>query len=102
MLHYLCLLESAMFEKKNLTKCSFDTKTVHAGQSPDPSTGAINTPVYLTATYVLEQLGKDKNHHYARSSNPTRTVLEQLLAELEGSRYGVAFSSGMSAADAIV
>ncbi|MFX0205310.1 MAG: trans-sulfuration enzyme family protein [Candidatus Hodarchaeota archaeon] len=87
---------------KDVKDYRFDTRVVHAGQSPDAATGAIITPIYQTATYVLEEIGKDKGYQYTRTNNPTRTVLETLIAELEGSRYGIAFSSGMAAADAIV
>lgn len=79
----------------------FATKAVHAGVSPDPSTGAIVPPIYQTATYVLDEVGVDKGYGYTRASNPTRTVLEANLAALEGGEYGVAFASGMSAVDAI-
>jgi len=75
---------------------------VHAGQEPDPSTGAIITPIYQTATYVLDEIGKNKGFDYSRTSNPTRSAMESLIASLEGSRYGVAFSSGMAAIDALV
>ena len=80
----------------------FDTKVVRAAQRPDPTTGAITTPIYQTATYVLDEIGKDKGYQYGRTNNPTRTVLENLIAALEGSKYGIAFSTGMAAADAIV
>ncbi|MFQ5821520.1 MAG: trans-sulfuration enzyme family protein [Candidatus Heimdallarchaeota archaeon] len=80
----------------------FETKVVHAGQHPDETTGAILPPIYQTATYVLEEVGKTKGYDYSRTSNPTRTVLEQLVAALEGSRYGVAFASGMAAIDGIL
>jgi cystathionine gamma-lyase len=79
-----------------------NTRTVHAGQYPDPETGAIITPIYQTATYILEEIGKDRGYQYSRTNNPTRTVLEELIADLEGSRHGIAFSTGMAAADAIV
>lgn len=88
-------------QKKN-SDHDFDTRAVHAGQSPDPVTGSITTPVYLTATYVLEEIGKDRGYQYSRTNNPTRTVLETLIADLEGSKYGVAFSTGMAAADAVI
>ncbi len=87
---------------KDAKDYQFDTRVVHAGQSPDPATGAIITPIYQTATYVLEEIGKDKGYQYTRTNNPTRTVLETLIAELEGTQYGIAFSTGMAAADAIV
>ena len=74
-----------------------DTKIVHAGIKPDPSTGAIIPPIFQTATYVLDEVGKDKGFDYTRSANPTRQVLEENLASIEGGQYGVAFASGMSA-----
>ncbi len=80
----------------------FSTKAIHAGQAPDPTTGAIMTPVFLTSTYVQEELGKDKGYAYSRVSNPTRTALEQNIAALEGANEGMAFSSGMAAIDAIM
>ena len=78
----------------------FDTKAVHAGIRPDPTTGSIVPPIYQTATYVLDEVGRDKGFDYTRSSNPTRQVLEENLAALENGRYGVAFASGMAAVDA--
>jgi cystathionine gamma-lyase len=80
----------------------FDTKAVHAGYTPDPTTGAITPPIYQTATYVLPELGVNLGYDYSRTSNPTRTVLEALVANLEGSQYGVAFSTGMAAVDAVI
>jgi cystathionine beta-lyase/cystathionine gamma-synthase len=79
----------------------FSTKAVHAGQSPDPSTGAVMTPVFLTSTYVQEGLGKNKGYEYSRVSNPTRTALEKNIAALENADEGMAFASGMAAEDAI-
>ncbi|MGR3984576.1 MAG: PLP-dependent aspartate aminotransferase family protein [Gammaproteobacteria bacterium] len=79
-----------------------DTKCVHAGQQPDPVTGAIIPPIYQTATYVLPEVGRDLGFDYTRSSNPTRQVLENNLAALEGGRFGVCFASGMSAVDAVM
>ena len=79
----------------------FSTKAVHAGQSPDPSTGAVMTPVFLTSTYVQEGLGKNKGYEYSRVSNPTRTALEKNIAALENADEGMAFGSGMAAEDAI-
>src|SRR5688572_32181046 len=73
----------------------FGTKAVHAGQRPEPLAGAIMTPVYLTSTYVQEELGKNKGYEYARGKNPTREALERNVAALEGGRHGFAFSSGM-------
>ncbi len=80
----------------------FDTKVVRSGISPDPSTGAIVPPIYQSATYVLEEVGKDKGYDYTRASNPTRAVLENNLAALDGGKYGICFSSGMAAVDSIM
>jgi len=80
----------------------FDTKVVQSGMTPDPTTGSILPPLYQTATYVLEEVGKDKGFDYTRSSNPTRQVLEGLLADLDGGKFGVAFASGMSAVDSVL
>ena len=80
----------------------FDTKVVRSGISPDPSTGAIVPPIYQSATYVLDEVGKDKGYDYTRASNPTRQVLENNLAALDGGKYGVCFSSGMSAVDSVI
>ena len=79
----------------------FSTICIHAGQEPDPSTGAIITPIYQTSTYVQEELGKHKGFEYARTQNPTRLALEQNLAAIEGGIAGYAFASGMAAIDAI-
>ena len=78
----------------------FDTKVVRASSKPDKTTGAVVPPIYQTATYVLEEVGKDKGFDYTRASNPTRQLLEEHLAAIEGAKYGVCFSSGMSAVDA--
>src|SRR3989338_2998306 len=80
----------------------FSTKAVHAGQKPDPATGAIMTPVYLTATYVQDAPGKNKGYEYSRTLNPTRAALECNLAELEEGRFGLAFSSGCAAASTVL
>jgi cystathionine gamma-lyase/cystathionine beta-lyase/cystathionine gamma-lyase/homocysteine desulfhydrase len=79
----------------------FSTVCVHAGQEPDPSTGAIITPIYQTSTYVQEALGRHKGYEYARTQNPTRAALEANLAAIEGSRTAFAFASGMAAIGAI-
>lgn len=78
------------------------TKFIHAGAEPDPSTGAIMTPIYQTSTYVQEAPGKNKGYEYARSQNPTRKALEDALAVIENGRYGLAFSSGVAATDAVL
>ncbi|MBL8750525.1 MAG: cystathionine gamma-synthase [Planctomycetes bacterium] len=75
----------------------FATLAVHAGQEPDPTTGAIMTPVFLTSTYVQAAPSKTKGYDYSRTHNPTRTALEHNLAALEGGRYGLGFASGMAA-----
>lgn len=80
----------------------FGTKLIHAGIKPDKSTGAIMTPIYQTSTYVQSRPGKHKGYEYSRTQNPTREVLEQNLAELENGNYGLCFSSGMAAIDAII
>jgi len=79
----------------------FSTVCLHAGQEPDPSTGAIITPIYQTSTYVQEELGRHKGYEYARTQNPTRAALEGNLAAIEGGRAGFAFASGMAAISAI-
>lgn len=78
------------------------TKFIHAGAHPDPSTGAIMTPVYQTSTYVQEAPGVNKGFEYARSQNPTRKALEEALAVIENGKYGLAFSSGVAATDAVI
>jgi cystathionine gamma-lyase len=75
----------------------FATRAIHAGQSPDPSNGAIMTPVYLTSTYVQQSPGKHKGYEYSRSHNPTRKAFEDCIANLEGGSHGFAFASGLSA-----
>src|SRR5688572_19765355 len=78
------------------------TKYVHAGAVPDPSTGAIMTPIYQTSTYVQEAPAKHKGYEYARSQNPTRTALENALSEIENGKFALAFSSGVAATDAVI
>lgn len=80
----------------------FGTKAVHAGVEPDPSTGAIMTPIYQTSTYVQESPGKHKGYAYARGANPTRNALQKSIASLENGKYGICFSSGMGATDAVI
>ena len=79
----------------------FSTICIHAGQEPDPSTGAIITPIYQTSTYVQEEVGRNKGFEYARTQNPTRLALEQNIAAIEGGKAAYAFASGMAAIDAI-
>jgi cystathionine beta-lyase/cystathionine gamma-synthase len=83
-------------------KTGFATRAIHAGQLPDPCTGAVNTPIYLTSTYVQEEIGKNKGYEYSRVSNPTRTALEENLAALEGGSSAHVFASGMAAISALV
>jgi cystathionine gamma-lyase len=80
----------------------FDTLAIHAGQQPDPTTGAVMTPVYLTSTYVQDGPGNHKGFEYSRTQNPTRHALQDCLAALEGARHGLAFASGLAATDAIL
>ncbi|GLV58758.1 cystathionine gamma-synthase [Dictyobacter sp. S3.2.2.5] len=80
----------------------FSTKAIHAGQEPDPSTGAIMTPIFQTSTYAQTGLGGHKGYEYSRSGNPTRTALEDCIAALENSEYGLAFASGLAAEQAVL
>lgn len=80
----------------------FGTKAVHAGVHPDPSTGAIMTPIFQTSTYVQESPAKHKGYAYARGANPTRTQLQGSIAALEGAKHGICFSSGVGATDAVI
>jgi len=80
----------------------FGTKAIHAGVHPDPATGAVMTPIYQTSTYAQESPGVHKGYEYARTQNPTRSVLEQNLAALENGRFAIAFSSGLAAMDAVL
>src|SRR3984893_2142202 len=79
----------------------FATRAIHAGQEPDPETGAVTVPIYPTSTYVQQELGKNKGYEYARVSNPTRTRLEENLAALEGGIASRVFASGMAAINAM-
>ena len=79
-----------------------NTKLIHAGIAPDPTTGAIMTPIYQTSTYVQAGPGDHKGYEYARTQNPTRTVLQDALAAIENGKYGLCFGSGMAATDAVI
>jgi cystathionine gamma-synthase len=81
---------------------AFETKAIHAGQEPDPATGAVITTIYQTSTYVQEAVGVHKGYDYSRVANPTRTALETALASLEGAEHGIAFSSGLGATTTIM
>ncbi|MDB5002704.1 MAG: cystathionine gamma-lyase/cystathionine beta-lyase [Mucilaginibacter sp.] len=80
----------------------FATKAIHAGQEPDPSTGAVMTPIYQTSTYWQKSPGDHQGYEYSRGTNPTRKALENCLAALENAQFGLAFSSGMGATDAVM
>lgn len=84
------------------TRYGFETRAIHAGQEPDPTTGSVNVPVYLTSTYVQDKLGQHKGYEYSRTGNPTRTALEECVASLEEGKYGLAFSTGMGAETTIM
>ena len=81
---------------------SIATRAVHAGQEPEPTTGAIMPPIFQTSTYVQPALGQDKGFEYARTRNPTRDALERNVAALEGARHGLAFASGLAATEAML
>lgn len=80
----------------------FETRAIHAGQDPDPSTGSVIVPIYQTSTYVQPALGQHKGYEYSRTGNPTRTALETCIASLEDGKYGLAFASGMGAETTIM
>ncbi len=86
----------------NHDKHGFDTLAVHAGQSPDPTTGAVMTPIYQVSTYAQDGVGGHKGYEYSRTGNPTRTALQGCLAALEGAHYGLCFASGLAATDVIL
>lgn len=85
-----------------MPRMRFDTLAIHAGQQPDPTTGAIMTPVYFTSTYVQAGPGEHKGYEYSRTKNPTRVALEDCLAALEGAKYGAAFGSGCAASSVLM
>src|ERR1043165_5389413 len=84
------------------TRDGFETRAIHAGQDPDPHTGAIVTPISLATTFAQDGVGKHRGFEYARSDNPTRHALETCLASLEGAGNGLAFASGLAAEDAVL
>lgn len=88
--------------KTDSSKMKFNTRAIHAGQSPDPTTGAIMTPVYLTSTYVQESPGVHKGWEYSRTHNPTRRAYEDCIASLESGKYGFAFASGCAATTTVM
>ena len=94
--------ESRPPEPASEDRHGFETRSIHAGQPPDPATGAVMTPVYLTSTYAQTGVGAHLGYEYSRSGNPTRSALEDCLASLEEARFGFAFASGMAAEDAVL
>jgi len=88
--------------KKTVGKLGLGTRAIHAGQHPDPSTGAIMTPIYATSTYVQQSPGKHKGYEYSRTQNPTRMAYERCVADLEGGVAGFAFASGLAAAATVI
>ena len=95
-------IPNLMKNDKQSSKRGFGTRAIHAGQHPDPSTGAIMTPIYATSTYVQESPGKHKGFEYSRTQNPTRMAYERCVADLEGGVAGFAFASGMAAAATVL
>jgi len=88
--------------KHDFSKAKFATKAIHAGVEPDPSTGAIMTPIFQTSTYVQEGIGNNKGYEYSRTQNPTRHALEKNLAAIENGKFGACFGSGMAAIDCVI
>ncbi len=86
----------------DLPESGFSTRAIHAGQDPDPQTGAVVVPIYQTSTYAQSGVGQHKGYEYSRTGNPTRAALERCIASLEGGRHGLAFASGMAAESAIM
>jgi len=80
----------------------FETRAIHAGQEPDPTTGALTVPIHQTSTYLQSAVGENKGYDYSRAANPTRSALETCLASLEGAEHGVAFASGLGAATTLM
>src|ERR687891_2945551 len=83
-------------------RANFETAAIHAGQDPDPATGAAVVPIYQTSTYVQDAVGRHKGYEYSRTDNPTRRALETCLAALEEAGEGIAFASGMAAITTLV
>jgi cystathionine gamma-synthase len=90
--------------KDEISRFGFETRAIHAGQKPDPRTGAVIVPIYQTSTYAQDGVGgtREGDYEYSRTANPTRTALEEQLASLEGARHGLAFASGMAATDTVL
>jgi cystathionine gamma-lyase len=94
-------MELSMTDTHSKSDLHLDTLVIHAGQEPDPTTGAIMTPIYQTSTYVQAAPAEHKGYEYSRTDNPTRKALEDCIAALESAQYGLAFASGMAAIDTI-
>ncbi|WP_369411899.1 cystathionine gamma-synthase [Chryseolinea lacunae] len=95
-------MKAVSFTTDKTNTMKFGTKAVHAGVEPDPTTGAIMTPIYQTSTYVQESPAKHKGYAYARGANPTRNALQKSIAALENGKFAICFSSGMGATDAVI
>lgn len=91
-----------MSKQKSGPRLGLGTRAIHAGQSPDPSTGAVMTPIYATSTYVQKSPGVHQGYEYSRTQNPTRMAYEACVAALEGGRRGYAFASGLAAASTVL
>ena len=91
-----------MSDDKSYSNLRFESKVVHAGVRPDPTSGAVMTPIYQTSTYAQTDIGQHKGYEYSRSDNPTRSALQEAMAALEGGRFSLAFSSGMAAIDTLM
>ena len=89
-------------DRERDARYGFATRAIHAGQEPDPATGAVTVPIYQTSTYAQSEVGVHKGYDYSRTSNPTRAALEACLASLDGGRFGLAFASGMAAEDTLL
>src|ERR1700716_3230533 len=100
-IRHLCISICA-FKLTNHHHMKLATKLIHAGAEPDPSTGAIMTPIFQTSTYVQSAPGVNKGFEYGRSQNPTRKALEEALAIIENGKFGLVFSSGVAATDAVI
>src|SRR3954462_12946114 len=93
--------EESMSRSAGWELTEFETRAIHVGQEPDPTTGAVITPIYQTSTYVQEAVGVHKGYEYSRTDNPTRTALHQVLASLEGGKWALAYASGLAASQNI-
>ncbi|MEX2626553.1 MAG: PLP-dependent transferase, partial [Ilumatobacteraceae bacterium] len=91
-----------MGEHEQRSGWEFETRAIHAGQDPDPTTGAVVTPISLSTTFAQHAVGQHQGYEYARSGNPTRAALETCVASLEGVAHGLAFASGLAAEDAVL